>query len=286
MRTVADLTGLDNALAGRRAAGDRIVLVPTMGNIHDGHLSLLRKARDSADYVVATIFVNPFQFGENEDFHGYPRTLDPDLQRLEAMACDLVFIPKDEDVYPRGAEQATRVEVPGLGSILCGRHRPGFFRGVATVVNILFNMVRPDAAVFGEKDYQQLLVIRRMVEDLRMRIEILVGETVREPDGLAMSSRNAYLTLGQRKLAPMIYGQLEKVRGMLLAGERDYEGVCAGARETLRSAGFQPDYMEVRRAADLGVPESEDDELRILAAAWLGKARLIDNVAVQSLAGG
>lgn len=280
MKTVVDLAGLDNALAGRRAAGDRIVLVPTMGNLHDGHLSLLRTARKSGDFVVATIFVNPFQFGENEDFDSYPRTLEPDLQRLEDMDCDLVFIPKTKDVYPRGAERATRVEVPGLSSILCGRQRPGFFRGVATVVNILFNMVRPDAAVFGEKDYQQLLIIRRMIEDLRMTIEILVGETVREPDGLAMSSRNSYLTPSERELAPLIHQQLQKVRGQLRAGERDFDLVCRRAINALEAAGFKPDYFEVRRAEDLGATPSVDDELRILAAAWLGKARLIDNVAV------
>ncbi len=280
MEIVADLAGLDDVLAGRRAAGDRIVLVPTMGNLHDGHLSLLRKACDSGDYVVATIFVNPFQFGENEDFDSYPRTLDPDLERLEAMDCDLVFIPKIKDVYPRGPEQATRVEVPALSSILCGQNRPGFFRGVATVVNILFNMVRPDAAVFGEKDYQQLLVIRRMVEDLRMTIEILVGETVREPDGLAMSSRNSYLTAAERELAPMINQQLQKVRGELRAGERNFGLVCARAIDALEAAGFKPDYFEVRRAEDLDVAQNLDDELRVLAAAWLGKARLIDNIAV------
>lgn len=280
MKTVADLAGLDSALAGRRSAGDRIVLVPTMGNLHDGHLSLLRTARDSGDYVVATIFVNPFQFGENEDFDSYPRTLEPDLQRLESMDCDLVFVPMIKDVYPRGAEHATRVEVPGLSSILCGRQRPGFFRGVATVVNILFNMVRPDAAVFGEKDYQQLLVIRRMVEDLRMTIEILVGETVREPDGLAMSSRNSYLTPAERKLAPMIHQQLQKVRGEIRAGERDFDLICTRASDTLKASGFKPDYFEVRRAEDLAAAETPEEELRILAAAWLGKARLIDNVAV------
>lgn len=280
MKTVADPAGLDDALAGGRATGERIVLVPTMGNLHDGHLSLLRTARDSGDLVVATIFVNPFQFGENEDFDSYPRTLEPDLQRLQAMECDLVFIPKIKDVYPRGAEQSTWVEVPGISSILCGRQRPGFFRGVATVVNILFNMVRPDAAVFGEKDYQQLLVIRRMVEDLRMTIEILAGETVRNPDGLAMSSRNSYLTPAERELAPMIYQQLKRVRGELIGGERDYKAACARAIDALRSAGFRPDYFEVRRAQDLGLPQTVDDELRILAAAWLGKARLIDNVAV------
>lgn len=279
METVADLAELDSALAKRRAAADRIVLVPTMGNLHNGHLSLLRTARDAGDFVVASIFVNPFQFGENEDFDSYPRTLEPDLQRLKAMGCDLVFIPKIKDVYPRGPERATRIEVPELGSILCGQQRPDFFRGVATVVNILFNMVRPDAAVFGEKDYQQLLVIRRMVEDLRMNIEILVGETVREPDGLAMSSRNAYLTPSERKLAPLLYRQLTSARETLRAGERNYQALCAAARNALRSAGFEPDYFEVRRAEDLGVPQNADDALRILAAAWLGKARLIDNVA-------
>ena len=201
-------------------------------------------------------------------------------KELEAMGCDLVFIPKIEDIYPRGSERATRVEVPDLSSILCGAYRPGFFLGVATVVNILFNMVRPDAAVFGEKDYQQLLVIRRMVEDLRMTIEILVGETVRESDGLAMSSRNSYLTPQERERAPMIFEQLQKARGALRAGERDFKAVCARAIDALKSAGFEPDYFEVRRAEDLRLPKSVDEELRILAAAWLGKARLIDNVAV------
>lgn len=280
METVADLAGLESTLAGRRVAGDRIVLVPTMGNLHGGHLSLLRTAREAGDYVVASIFVNPFQFGENEDFDGYPRTLEPDLDRLHAAGCDLVFIPKAKDVYPRGPEHATRVEVPELSAILCGRQRPGFFRGVATVVNILFNMVRPDAAVFGEKDYQQLLVIRRMVDDLRMSIEILVGETVREPDGLAMSSRNSYLTPAERKIAPLLFQQLEEVRRALRAGERHFDPLCARAADTLRASGFNPDYFEVRRAQDLGVPQAGDDALRILAAAWLGKARLIDNVAV------
>ncbi len=280
MEVVSDLIALDDALGGRRAAGDRIVLVPTMGNLHDGHLSLLKKARDSGDYVVASIFVNPFQFGENEDFDSYPRTLDPDLERLKAMDCDLVFIPKGSDVYPRGPERATRVEVPDLSSILCGQYRPGFFRGVATVVNILFNMVRPDAAVFGEKDYQQLLVIRQMVGDLRMTVDILVGETVREADGLAMSSRNSYLTKAERELAPMIFRQLNAARAEIRAGNRDFEAVSARALNALRSAGFKPDYFEIRRAEDLSLPEGGEEELRILAAAWLGKARLIDNVAV------
>ncbi len=280
METVTELTALRSALAERRASGDRIVLVPTMGNLHDGHLSLLRTARESGDYVVATIFVNPFQFGENEDFDSYPRTLEPDLDRLKAMRCDLVFIPQAKDVYPRGAEHATRVDVPDLSSILCGQARPGFFRGVATVVNILFNMVRPDAAVFGEKDYQQLLVIRRMVEDLRMTIKILVGETVRESDGLAMSSRNSYLTPEERERAPMIYQQLQKARSEIGAGERNFDAVCARALEALRAAGFKPDYFEVRRAEDLRPPQTGDEALRILVAAWLGKARLIDNVAV------
>lgn len=280
MEILADLAGLDGTLARRRTSGDRLVLAPTMGNLHDGHLSLIRTARDAGDCVVATIFVNPFQFGENEDFDNYPRTLEPDLQRLEAFGCDVVFVPKIEVIYPRGPEHVTRVEVPELGSILCGRQRPGFFRGVATVVNILFNMVRPHAAVFGEKDYQQLLVIRRMVEDLRMGIKILSVETVREPDGLAVSSRNSYLTPAERAQAPTLYQALVKARGELRSGERDFNAVSARGMEMLRSAGFKPDYFIVRRALDLGLPQRGDVELRILAAAWLGKARLIDNVAV------
>lgn len=280
METVADPAELNGTLAERRSAGNRIVLVPTMGNLHRGHLSLVRRARASGDYVVASIFVNPFQFGENEDFDSYPRTLGPDLRQLEALHCDLVFIPKLKEIYPRGPEQVTRVEVPELSSILCGQQRPGFFRGVATVVNILFNLVRPHAAVFGEKDYQQLLVIRRMVEDLRMGIEILSVETVREPDGLAMSSRNNYLTPAEREQAPKLYQALDEARDRLRGGEGDFNTVETRGNQALRAAGFKPDYFAVRRALDLGAPRPDHEPLRVLAAAWLGKARLIDNVAV------
>lgn len=282
MLTLRDLAGLKRTLAGRRAAGDRIVLVPTMGNLHEGHLALVRRAREWGEYVVATIFVNPFQFGENEDFDEYPRTLDPDLQQLKALDCDLVFIPEICDIYPRGTAQSTRVEVPQLGSILCGQKRPGFFRGVATVVNILFNMAHPDAAVFGEKDYQQLLVIRRMVEDLRMDIEILMVETIREPDGLAMSSRNSYLTPEERDRAPALYRALDAARRELRGGDRGYHAIGMRGIEALQKAGFRPEYFAVRRAEDLGAPGPGDADLRVLAAAWLGKARLIDNVGLSA----
>lgn len=280
MEIARDLGGMKSMLGDRRAAGDRIVLVPTMGNLHAGHLALVRRARDAGDCVVATIFVNPFQFGENEDFDSYPRTLGPDLVQLEELDCDLVFIPAIEEIYPRSLDRVTRVEVPELGNILCGQHRPGFFRGVATVVNILFNMVRPDAAVFGEKDYQQLLVIRRMVEDLQMDVDILMVETIREPDGLAMSSRNAYLTPEERRQAPALYKALNQARGELKAGQRDFAALGARGIEALRDAGFRPEYFAVRRAEDLAPPGAGDEAMRVLAAAWLGKARLIDNVAV------
>lgn len=280
MEIARDLAAMKTILAARRAASERIVLVPTMGNLHAGHLALVRRARDAGDCVVATIFVNPFQFGEDEDYDSYPRTLDPDLRQLEAFDCDLVFIPAIEEIYPRDLDCVTRIEVPELGNILCGQHRPGFFRGVATVVNILFNMVRPDAAVFGEKDYQQLLVIRRMVQDLRMDVEILMVETIREPDGLAMSSRNSYLTPEERRQAPILYQALDQARRELRQGHRDFRAIGARGIETLQSAGFRPEYFAVRRADDLGLPDADDRALRVLAAAWLGKARLIDNVAV------
>jgi pantoate--beta-alanine ligase len=227
-----------------------------------------------------TIFVNPLQFGPNEDFESYPRTRERDLQQLQSFGCDLVFIPSAAEIYPRGPERITRVEVPELGAILCGQHRPGFFRGIATAVNILFNMVNPDAAVFGEKDYQQLLVIRRMVRDLHMDIEILMVETIREPDGLAMSSRNSYLTPEERKQAPTLYRSLDEARRAVREGNRDFHAIGRRGIEMLQAAGFRPEYFAIRRAEDLEMPRPEDSALRILAGAWLGKARLIDNVAV------
>jgi pantoate--beta-alanine ligase len=280
VRVIRDLDELRACLDSARAAQRRVALVPTMGNLHAGHIALVHRARELGEVVIATIFVNPFQFGANEDFDSYPRTFDQDLARLAQARCDLVFAPQGATVYPHGPDVITRVEVPRLGDILCGESRPGFFRGVATVVNILFNMVQPDVAVFGNKDYQQLLVIRRMVDDLRLRVRIEGVATVREADGLAMSSRNAYLSAAQRERAPAIHRTLLEARAALRSGERDHARVQARGHEALVRAGLRPDYFQVRRANDLEPAIDPGDALVVLAAAHLGKARLIDNVTV------
>jgi pantoate--beta-alanine ligase len=271
---------LARRLGGLRAGGRRVGLVPTMGNLHAGHLALVRQARELADRVVVSIFVNPFQFGQGEDFATYPRTLEADLGKLREHGADLVFLPDVADIYPEGPEAVTRVEVPGLGAILCGETRPTFFRGVATVVCILLNLVRPDVAVFGEKDYQQLLVIRRLVRDLHLGVEIAAGATVREADGLAMSSRNAYLSPEDRARAAAIRRALGMTREAIRGGARDYPALCTRAIAELEAAGLRPEYFTVRRAKDLSLPGAEEEPLRILAAARVGSARLIDNVAV------
>ena len=264
-----------------RRAGERIAFVPTMGNLHAGHLELVRAARRIADRVVASIFVNPLQFNDGDDLAAYPRTPEEDRTLLRADGVDALFMPDAAAIYPRGMEAATRIEVPGLSSILCGEFRPGHFSGVATVVAALFNLVRPDAAVFGEKDYQQLLVIRRLVEDLHFPIEIVGVATVREADGLAYSSRNRYLSPPERRQAPELYRVLCGVRDGILQGGRDYPGLAGSALRRLESAGFLPEYLGVRRAGDLLPAGPGDRSLRVLAAARLGKARLIDNIGVE-----
>lgn len=280
LKVIRDLALLREALDGQRASGKRIGLVATMGNLHDGHLSLIKHARRVADVTVATIFVNPFQFAENEDFDSYPRTFDLDVEALQAAGCDVLFAPDGATVYPNALQGMTRVEVPALGTILCGESRPTFFRGVATVVNILLSMVQPDAAVFGEKDYQQLLVIRRMVSDLHMRVRIEGAPTVRESDGLAMSSRNNYLTQDERARAVCIHQCLTRSRDALRAGETDFRGLSRSALESLADAGFRTDYFTIRRSIDLSEPQPGERELVVLAAAWLGRTRLIDNLQV------
>lgn len=224
-----------------RAGRERIAFVPTMGNLHAGHVRLVEEARSRADRVVVSIFVNPLQFGPGEDFERYPRTLDADRKRLIGAGAELLFVPGVAEVYPRPPGEQTRVEVPGLSEILCGASRPGHFVGVATVVCKLFNMVQPDLALFGEKDYQQLMIIRRMVEDLALPVAILGVATVREADGLAMSSRNGYLTVEQRKIAPALQRSLQSVVEELVRGRDDYGTVAAAAREQLRDAGMRPD---------------------------------------------
>lgn len=273
-----DIAGLRANIARQRDDGAKVAFVPTMGNLHAGHMRLMRKASEHADFRVASIYVNPMQFGEGEDYGVYPRTPEADIERLEREGVDALFMPDDETVYPRGVNEQTFVEVPGLSDILEGAHRPGHFRGVATVVNRLFNLVTPDIAVFGKKDYQQLAVIRRMVDDLGMPIEIVGVETERELDGLAMSSRNGYLTPELRALATMIYAELKRVQERVMQADQVSEGLCADSIAVLNDAGFTVDYVVLRRQADLAVPEAGDAALVALVAARLGKVRLIDNL--------
>lgn len=267
-----------------RGSGERVALVPTMGHLHAGHLRLIELARALADRVVVTIFVNPLQFNDESDLASYPRSERRDAELLERVGVDALFLPSDKVIYPRGVASSCYVELPGLSEILCGAHRPGHFRGVATVVCKLFNIVRPETAVFGEKDYQQLLIIRRLVEDLNMATEVVGVPTVREEDGLAMSSRNAYLSPEERARAPHLSRVLRRVAALIRAGGRDFARYEEDAMAELGAAGFRPEYFTLRRATDLQppAPGSElDQPLLLLAAAWLGSARLIDNLPVQ-----
>jgi pantoate--beta-alanine ligase len=265
---------------GWRHHDEHLALVPTMGNLHEGHLSLVELARQHAERVVVTVFVNPTQFGEAEDYDEYPRTLKRDTQRLKKLDADVLFTPDEDTVYPFGIERATLVSVPGLTRNFCGASRPGHFDGVTTVVARLFALVQPDVAVFGQKDYQQQLVIRHMTVDLSLPIRIITAPTVREPDGLAMSSRNQYLSEAERSVAPQLHAALETIGVELQNGKRDFEAIENEARDTLRAAGFVPDYVAIRRAENLETPDRDCDEIVVLAAAQLGKARLIDNIVV------
>ncbi len=277
MEVFATIEELKSAVRAWRREGQVIGFVPTMGNLHDGHLSLINVARSRADRVVASIFVNPLQFGEGEDFSSYPRTEDRDKTLLEENGCDALFMPAVRELYPERGMPVTIVEVPELSNILCGAHRPGHFRGVATVVAKLFNLVEPDLAVFGEKDYQQLVVIRRMVEDLCFPVEIVGAPTGREDDGLAMSSRNQYLTESERRTAPALHRELARAAGAIADGEQDFGKICDRSLAALWEEGLKPDYFEIRRASDLAVAGEEDRHLVVLAAVRLGRARLIDN---------
>jgi pantoate--beta-alanine ligase len=279
MIVVQSVPELKTEIARLRAAGRRIAFVPTMGNLHAGHRHLMEQARRHADAVVASIYVNPLQFGPQEDFDGYPRTPEQDRTILADAKVEVLFLPDDAVIYPRGREAITRVEVPGVSDILCGAARPGHFRGVATVVHRLLQLVTPDVALFGKKDYQQLLVIRLMTADFGMPVEIIGIDTVRDADGLAMSSRNGYLTPEERRIAPQLYATLHALAGQIQsAAENDFAEYEAQAGKQLEIAGFRPDYVSVRRQQDLAIPGSGDRQLVILAAAWLGRARLIDNL--------
>lgn len=265
-------------LRPRRAEGISIGLVPTMGNLHDGHISLVEQVRQHCDFCVASIFVNPTQFGVGEDLERYPRTPEADLAALEAAGCDLVFMPDTRGIYPDGPENATMVHVPGVSEGLCGGHRPGHFDGVATVVSILLSLVRPRAAIFGRKDYQQLKVIEKLTRDLGLQVTILGAPIVREPSGLAMSSRNQYLSPSQRKQAATIYATLEQVRAQVCESGSSVADACRDGLVKLERAGLEPDYLEVRRQDDLSEPDTQDTRLVVLAAAYMGGARLIDNL--------
>ena len=280
MITVTTVEQLRNAVAQARAQGRRIGFVPTMGNLHAGHVSLITLARQHSDFVVASIFVNPLQFGAGEDLDSYPRTLAADQEQLSNAGCDLLFHPDVNQMYPNGDSQA-RVTVRGVSEGLCGASRPGHFEGVATVVTKLFNMVQPDTAVFGEKDYQQLAVIRTLVRDLDMPIRIIGAPTQRADDGLALSSRNGYLTPAQRALAPVVYRSLRTVADALSRGSRDYARLADEAQALQRDAGLQPEYLEIRNAVTLRPAAIDDRYLVVLTAARLGQTRLIDNLVVE-----
>ncbi len=281
METVTTVARARARVREWKAGGARIAFVPTMGNLHRGHISLIEAARRGADRFVASIFVNPMQFGPNEDFAHYPRTAAQDAAMLSAAGCDLMFMPDAQEIYPQGYERSTRVDVPELSRILCGEFRPGHFEGVATVVAKLFNIVEPDVAVFGEKDFQQLTVIRRLVADMCYPIEIVGAATVREPDGLAMSSRNQYLTAAERTIAARLYAALQGAARRVADGDRDYAAIERAGGGTLAAVGFQTEYFAVRDARTLSTPREDSPELVVLAAARLGRARLIDNLRVR-----
>jgi pantoate--beta-alanine ligase len=280
MQVVSTREELHELHEGWRHHGDHVAIVPTMGNLHEGHLSLVELARQHAERVVVTVFVNPTQFGEGEDFDEYPRTLKRDTQRLRKLDADVLFTPDVETVYPFGIDKATVISVPGLTRYFCGASRPGHFDGVTTVVARLFALVQPDVAVFGQKDYQQQLVIRHMTVDLSLPIRIITAPTVREADGLAMSSRNQYLSEAERAVAPQLHASLEAIGTELQDGKRNFEELEQSAWARLESAGFRPDYVAIRRAENLEPPDRDCDEIVVLAAAHLGKARLIDNIVV------
>ncbi len=280
MEIVAKIAAVRERVRAWHREGLRVAFVPTMGNLHAGHVSLIEAARRHGDRFVASIFVNPMQFGPNEDFAHYPRTPHQDERMLAQAGCDLMFSPDVAEIYPQGANRATRVEVPELSRVLDGEFRPGHFQGVTTIVAALFHIVEPDIAVFGEKDFQQLTIIRRMVTDLCMPVQILAAPTVRDGDGLAMSSRNQYLTPSERQTAPVIHQSLQAAAQRLRAGERDFAAIEAAGIRALETAGLRPDYFAVRQSEDLVAPQPGATHLVVLTAARLGKARLIDNVQV------
>ena len=278
MQILKTIESLQSALGD--AANGTLGFVPTMGNLHAGHLSLVARARADHDLVVVSIFVNPLQFGANEDLDAYPRTLDADSAALIDAGCDVLFLPSAEELYGDDMLKSTRVQVPELGADYCGASRPGHFDGVTTVVAKLFNIVQPDAAYFGLKDYQQFSIIRKMVSDLAMPVALHGVDTVREASGLALSSRNGYLTPEQKALAPLLYQTIKSIGEAIAAGEQDFTRLTQAGKQQLQEAGFQPDYLAIANAASLRTATKEDSHLVILVAAYLGSTRLIDNLRI------
>ena len=281
MKIIHSIQELRKELHMRRFDKERISFVPTMGNLHEGHISLIHRAAEKADCVVASIFVNPLQFGANEDLESYPSTPEEDeAQLLATGSVDFLFRPRADEIYPVGQENHTIVEVPNISDVYCGSSRPGHFRGVATIVCKLLNIVQPDFAIFGNKDFQQLMVIRKMVEDLCLPVKVFGADTARAEDGLALSSRNGYLTPEERAIAPNLHKALTQAKEALLDGQADIKGIEARANQFLDQSGLQPDYFEICNAKTLEPALRSDQQMVILAAAYLGKARLIDNMVV------
>jgi pantoate--beta-alanine ligase len=278
MNTVKTVRELRAAVARARSEGKRIALVPTMGNLHSGHIALVTKAVQRADFVIASIFVNPLQFGPSEDLASYPRTLAADQEQLLQAGCHLLFTPTVDEMYPHGMADQTIVRVPVVSEGLCGGSRPGHFDGVSTVVSKLFNMVQPDIAIFGQKDFQQLAVVNALVRDLNMPIQIIGEPTVRAADGLALSSRNGYLSEDQRAAAPALYRVIKQIGDALRSGDQNHDQLLSDGVKALETAGFLPDYLEIRNAVSLRPATLEDQDLVVLGAAFLGKTRLIDNL--------
>lgn len=280
MQHIKDIKSLREATTVWREAGKTVALVPTMGNLHRGHLRLVEIAAEHADHVIVSVFVNPTQFGPMDDFDRYPRTLDVDARRLSNAGVDVLFAPEVDAMYPRGLDNATLVVVPELAEQLCGASRPGHFTGVTSVVSRLLNICQPSSAVFGQKDYQQFIILKRMVGDLHQDVRLLLGETYREDSGLAKSSRNNFLTDVQKDQAAVIYAALTRAAEILAKGEQQPEAIEKLAAGQIEAAGLRTEYVAVRSADHLGVPESHERNLIVLAAARLGAVRLIDNVLV------
>ena len=280
MQVFNKIRGLRDKLKAEKKAGRLVGFVPTMGNLHDGHISLVRQAQQTSDVVVCSIFVNPLQFGANEDLDRYPRTLEADMEKLEAVGCDYLFNPLDSEMYPNGLENQTRVACTTMTDVFCGASRPGHFEGVTTVVAKLFNIVQPDEAFFGAKDFQQLAVIRRMVEDLCMDIRITAVPTLREEDGLAMSSRNSFITAAERPRVTVLYDTLCWIADEIRNGNRAFDELERAGRQRIVDQGFRVDYLDVANSNTLQPAEKSDRQITILGAMFTENARLIDNTSI------